>query len=239
MKILLPGLDKQLSFLKNNLIEKPTSVLVVGSSSELIALKLAEIYKCNVELIVEEYESLLISKIIIGESKNVFPKLMNFDATDFNDNQFDLIYAQASITSNRSKIIKEFKRILKLNGFLCVGEIVKLSSNPPKFILDVFNASNLIPLEKEKFISYYDEKNFKLISSDDISFTLREYYLNTIKELETSEKKLNPQEKSYFKKLINRINHESNVYLKLGGKKHIGFITALFKNEVKWKKVTN
>ncbi|MDF1613148.1 methyltransferase domain-containing protein [Stygiobacter electus] len=233
MKILLPGLDKQLSFLKNNLIEKPTSVLVVGSSSELIALKLAEIYKCNVELIVEEYESLLISKIIIGESKNVFPKLMNFDATDFNDNQFDLIYAQASITSNRSKIIKEFKRILKLNGFLCVGEIVKLSSNPPKFILDVFNASNLIPLEKEKFISYYDEKNFKLISSDDISFTLREYYLNTIKELETSEKKLNPQEKSYFKKLINRINHESNVYLKLGGKKHIGFITALFKNEVK------
>ncbi|MEW6004454.1 MAG: methyltransferase domain-containing protein [Stygiobacter sp.] len=233
MKILLPGLDKQLSFLKNNLIEKPTSVLVVGSSSELIALKLAEIYKCNVELIVEEYESLLISKIIIGESKNVFPKLMNFDATDFNDNQFDLIYAQASITSNRSKIIKEFKRILKPNGFLCVGEIVKLSSNPPKFILDVFNASNLIPLEKEKFISYYDEKNFKLISSDDISFTLREYYLNTIKELETSEKKLNPQEKSYFKKLINRINHESNVYLKLGGKKHIGFITALFKNEVK------
>lgn len=233
MKILLPGLDKQLSFLKNNLIEKPTSVLVIGSSSELIALKLAEIYKCNVELIVEEYESLLISKIIIGESKNVFPKLMNFDATDFNDNQFDLIYAQASITSNRSKIIKEFKRILKLNGFLCVGEIVKLSSNPPKFILDVFNASNLIPLEKEKFISYYDEKNFKLISSDDISFTLREYYLNTIKELETSEKKLNPQEKSYFKKLINRINHESNVYLKLGGKKHIGFITALFKNEVK------
>lgn len=233
MKILLPGLDKQLSFLKNNLIEKPTSVLVVGSSSELIALKLAEIYKCNVELIVEEYESLLISKIIIGESKNVFPKLMNFDATDFNDNQFDLIYAQASITSNRSKIIKEFKRILKPNGFLCVGEIVKLSSNPPKFILDVFNSSNLIPLEKEKFISYYDEKNFKLISSDDISFTLREYYLNTIKELETSEKKLNPQEKSYFKKLINRINHESNVYLKLGGKKHIGFITALFKNEVK------
>ncbi|MBR7513111.1 hypothetical protein KC219_23420, partial [Mycobacterium tuberculosis] len=89
----------------------------------------------------------------------------------------DLIYAQASITSNRSKIIKEFKRILKPNGFLCVGEIVKLSSNPPKFILDVFNASNLIPLEKEKFISYYDEKNFKLISSDDISFTLREYYL--------------------------------------------------------------
>ncbi|MFZ5947355.1 MAG: methyltransferase domain-containing protein [Stygiobacter sp.] len=233
MKILLPGLDKQLSFLKNNLIEKLTSILVVGSSSELIALKLAEIYKCNVELIVEEYESLLISKIIIGESKNVFPKLMNFDATDFNDNQFDLIYAQASITSNRSKIIKEFKRILKPNGFLCVGEIVKLSSNPPKFILDVFNASNLIPLEKEKFISYYDEKNFKLISSDDISFTLREYYLNTIKELETSEKKLNPQEKSYFKKLINRINHESNVYLKLGGKKHIGFITALFKNEVK------
>lgn len=233
MKILLPGLDKQLFFLKNNLNNKPTSILVVGSSSELIALKLAEIYKCNVELIVEEYESLLVSKMIIGDSQNVFPKLMNFDATDFNDNQFDLIYAQASITSNRSKIIKEFKRILNQTGFLCVGEIVKLSANPPKFIIDVFNSSNLSPLEKEKFISYFEEKNFKLISSDDISFTLREYYINVIKELETSERKLSAQEKSYFKKLINRINHESNVYLKLGGKKHIGFITALFRNEEK------
>ncbi len=233
MKILLPGLDKQLSFLKNNLSERPTSILVVGSSSELIALKLAEIFKCNVELIVEDYESLIIAKIIIGESKNVFPKLMNFDATDYNDNQFDLIYAQASITSNRSKIVKEFKRILKQNGILSIGEIVKLTSNPPKFIIDVFNASNLSPLEKDQFITYYQDKNFKLISSDDISFTLREYYINTIKELETSEKKLNPNEKSYYKKLINRINHESNVYLKLGGKKHIGFITALFLNEVK------
>lgn len=233
MKILLPGLDKQLSFLKQNLAVKPTSILVVGSSSEFIALKLAEIYKCNVELIVEEYESLLNAKIIIGETKNVFPKMMNFDTTDFYDNQFDLIYAQASISSNRSKIIKEFKRILKPDGFLCVGEIVKLSSNTPKFILDVFNSSNLTPLEREKFISYYEEKNFKLISSDDISFTLREYYINTKTELEAIEKNLDNHEKSYYKKLINRINHESNVYLKLGGKKHIGFVVALFKNEVK------
>lgn len=234
MKILLPGLDKQLLFLKNNLKIKPTNVLVVGTSSELIALKLNEIYNSKVELIVQEYESLLNSKLVIGETSNVVVKMMNFDSTDYESNQFDLIYAQASISSpNRSKIIKEFKRILKPNGFLCLGEIVKLTDLPPKFINDVFISSELSPLTKNEIVSYYKEKNFNVISTDDISYTLREYYINTMNELEKSERNLNSQEKSYYKKLINKINHESNVYLKLGGKKHIGFyVLFLIKEEV-------
>ncbi|MCX7874528.1 MAG: class I SAM-dependent methyltransferase [Melioribacteraceae bacterium] len=232
MKVLLPGLDKQLHFLKNNLTQKPSSILIIGSSSESIALKLSEIYKCRIEIIVEEYESLLNSKLIIGNNENISVKMMNFDSTDYNDSEFDLIYAQASISSViRSKIIKEIKRILKPKGFLCIGEIVKLSSNTPKFINDVFASSNLSPIEKDKLNSFYFEKGFNVIASDDISFTLREYYINTVNELESTEKKFTNQEKSYYKKLINRINHESNVYLKLGGKKHIGFVVALLQRE--------
>lgn len=232
MKILLPGLDKQLAFLKKNYDEKPNSILVVGSSSELIAIKLAEIFKCNVELIVEEYESLLAAKLLIDDSENIFPKIMNYDSTDYHDNQFDLIFAQASVSSNyRTKIIKELKRILKPSGYLCVGEIVVTSKEVPKFIQDVFNNSSLVPIQKENIISFYQERNFTLIARDDLSYTLREYYIETIREYEKAEVKLSNQEKSYYKKLINKISHESNVYLKLGGKKHFGFEVLLLQKE--------
>jgi ubiquinone/menaquinone biosynthesis C-methylase UbiE len=234
MKILLPGLDKQLAFLRKNYYERPSSILIVGSSSESIAMKLAEIYKCKIELIVEEYESLLAAKLLIGDSEYVFPKMMNFDSTDFNDAHFDLIFAQASVSSNnRTKIIKELKRILKPNGYLCVGEIVSLSKDTPKFINDVFSSSSLAPIHKENIISFYQERNFALIAHDDLSYTLREYYIETIKEFEKAETKLSNQEKSYYKKLINKISHESNVYLKLGGKKHFGFEVLLLQKEVK------
>ncbi len=60
---------------------------------------------------------------------------MDFSITDFNDAVFDIVYAQASISSKmRNKIIKEIKRILKPEGILSVGEITSLKSSPPIFV---------------------------------------------------------------------------------------------------------
>ena len=39
--------------------------------------------------------------------------------------------------------------------------------------------------------------------------------------------KLGESEKAYHKKMLNRISHESNAYLKLGADKFIGFVSLL------------
>ena len=230
--ILLPGLDEQLSFLRKNTAIQINQALVIGSGSEKIAKQLSKIYSCEVDLIVENYESLLNSKIILGETEKIKPFLMNFEITDFDSSHFDLIYAQGSVSlTNRNKIIKEIKRILKPGGLLCVGEIVSLKKEIPSFIKNIFDSSNLLPLFVDDLEKYYAARKFKVVSQQNLSETFREYYLQSAALLKGIENALTDQEKSYYKKLLNKVSHESNVYLKLGGNKHIGFISLLLEKE--------
>lgn len=230
--ILLPGLDEQLSFLRKNTAIQINQALVIGSGSEKIAKQLSKIYSCEVDLIVENYESLLNSKIILGEPEKIKPSLMNFEITDFDSSHFDLIYAQGSVSlTNRNKIIKEIKRILKPGGLLCVGEIVSLKKEIPSFIKNIFDSSNLLPLFVDDLEKYYAARKFKVVSQQNLSETFREYYLQSAALLKGIETALTDQEKSYYKKLLNKVSHESNVYLKLGGNKYIGFISLLLEKE--------
>jgi ubiquinone/menaquinone biosynthesis C-methylase UbiE len=175
-QILLPGLAKQIEFLENNLDFHPESILVIGSSSEIPAIELASIYNSKIELIVEEYESLLNSKLILKNNESVNLKMMSFETTDYRDGEFDLIYAQASISLvNRNKIVKEIKRILKPGGYFCTGEVVLLTKEPPRFIHDIFEASSMLPLYYENVDKYYGERKFSLIASENLTSTLKEF----------------------------------------------------------------
>lgn len=230
MKTILPGLNNQLEFLKKYLLIKPESVLVIGSASENIAKSILSHYQCEVELIVGDYESLMNSKLILGNESGINPKMMSFDSTDFRDNQFDLVYAQASISlNNRNKIIKEIKRILKPGGYFCVGEITSLSKEVPTYIADIFETSDMLPLFTDDLSKYYLERNFKVCNKINLSNTLKDYYSISMNSLKEVFKTLGEKEKSYYKKLINKINHESNSYLKLGGHRHIGFEVLLLR----------
>lgn len=227
-QIFLPGLNRQIDFLIRNTSKSFTSILVIGSSSEQIATKLKSKFNCKVELIVSEYESLMNSKLILSGNDAIVPRLMNYDSTDFADKQFDLIYAQASISIvERNKIVKEFKRILRPDGLLCLGEITLLKKDQPPFIKNIFDSSNLLPLCTDEIEKYYGERNFRVIASENLSGTLVNYYAMNVDQLKSSTAKFTDQEQSYYKKLINKISHESNVYLKLGGDKYIGFEVLL------------
>ncbi len=228
--ILLPGLEKQSEFLQKNLSTKIESALVIGSASENLAGLISQKYECKVDLIVEDFESLMNAKMFMDERLNVNVSLMNFDLTDFADESFDLVYAQASISlKKRNKIIKEIKRILKPNGFLCVGEIVALKKDVPQFVKDIFDSSNLSPLFIDEVENYYKERNFKIAEQKNLTSTLKEYYNQCSELLKNRKEELTEQEQSFYKKLINKVSHESNAYLKLGGDKFIGFRVLLLK----------
>ncbi len=230
--ILLPGTDQQLKFFINNSGIKDKSILILGSNSEKIAQKLTSL-GAKVSLILEDNDSLLNSRLILTENKDINLKLMEFTNTDFNDESFDSIYAQASISnSRRNKIIKEIKRILKPEGLFCVGEIVSLNKNVPSFVKDVWNASNIIPLDIYELNEFYTSKGFNIALERDLSKTLKDFYTGIQRQLNVQDDVMDEDERKSYKKLIKKINHESNVYLKLGGENFMGYKILILRKEV-------
>jgi SAM-dependent methyltransferase len=228
--ILLPGLDRQLNFFLKNVNLENKSVLVVGSSSEDIAKKLCSSSGARVELIVEDYDSFMNSRLLIGNADEVHVGMMDFEFTDFQNDQFDIVFCQASIIGSRRKgIVKELKRLLKTGGILCVGEIMKLENELPQYVSDIFEASDIDPILYKDLEQYYIDRGFAIMGSKNLSDSLNDYYSLTLGKLEDSKKELEKNELSYYKKLLNQISHESKAYLTQGGDKFIGFKAMIFK----------
>jgi SAM-dependent methyltransferase len=229
-KILLPGLGKQLQFLIDNLKLDGLSILVIGSASENIALELAELSGVKTHLIVEDFDSLMTSNLVIDNNPDVQVKMMDFERTDFAKESFDLVFAQASISlTERNKIVKEIKRVLKPGGILCVGELVTLEEDIPRFVEDIFDNSGMVVLNRFKLNNYYTERGFKILFEKNLTDTLRNYYTINLKKLGSEKEKLGDNEKTYFKKVINKISHESGAFLKQGADKYIGFKAIICK----------
>jgi len=230
--IFLPGLDNQIRFVRRkvDLAEKYT--LTMGSSSEEIVKIFAEETNQKAELIVEDYNSLLNSRLLLGSDKRFNVRLMDYEVTDFEDSTFDVVYTQGGISNpRRNKIVKEIKRILKPEGILCVGEVVNLREDIPPFVQDIYDSSEQEPLLSSQIENYYIERNFEVIEIKDLSFTLDEYYTKNLFELKKSVRDLAENEKSYYKKLINMISHEAKAYLKEGAKDFIGFYSLILKKQ--------
>lgn len=231
--IFLPAGFKQLRLLKSKFIISGKNVLVIGAGSEKIAEKMIDSSAASVKMIVNDFDSLMNSRLNLSKESRIVLEMMEYENTDFSDKEFDLVYAQGSISSfNRSKIIKEIKRILKTDGVLCVGEITSLKKEYPVFIKDIFESSEIIPLLNDSCSTYYTERNFSVLYEQDLSSSLKSFYENASLSLEKSIEKLTDTEKSYYKKLLNKISHESNAYLKLGADKYIGFKMLIMKKTV-------
>jgi len=228
--IFLPGGFKQFRILKTKYILSDKNVLIIGSGSEKIAEKMLEAGAASVKVIVNDSDSLINSRLNLGKESSVIIKMMDFDNTDFNADEFDLVYAQASISlTHRNKIVKEIKRILKTDGSLCVGEITVLTKEYPPFVRNIFDTSDILPLLNEACAAYYSERKFSVLFEEDMSSSLQNFYENTAVTLDESIEHLTDGEKSYYKKLLNKISHESNAYLKLGADKYIGFKMLILK----------
>ncbi len=224
----LPGGDSQLRYTLGNVDIKEKNVLIIGAGSEVIAKELLEAGAKKVELIVEDYDSLLNSKLILDEINSLNPKMMDFELTDFDNDTFDIVFAQASISgSRRNKIIKEIKRVIKNEGILIVGEVIKREKFVPQFVQDMFADSDLAPLFTEEINNYYSHRGFEVRDTMDYSKTLKEYYSTNLEKLTASIKELKDNEKSYYKKLLNKISHQSKAYLKQGADKYIGFYSII------------
>ncbi len=230
--IFLPGTIKQSEILFKSLSQEFSSILIIGPGCEEISNSMAAKYSAGVTIIVDNNDSLLTSRMKLAGQKNTSVKMMDYSNTDFKDSFFDLVYAQASMSNkNRNKIIKEIKRILKSGGYFCNGEIVSLKNPVPAFVEDIWRASNITPITSNDFGRFFTEKGFEIVLEEDLSGTLKEFYLMGSRLLKEKSGELTDEEKSYYKKLLKQISHESNAYLKLGGDKFIGYKMAIMRKE--------
>lgn len=229
-QIHLPGGDSQLRYTLGNVDLRGKNILIIGAGCEIIAKEFLKKEADSVELIVEDYDSLMNARLMLDSDQTLNPKMMDFELTDFADDAFDIVYAQASISgSRRNKIVKEIKRILRKDGFFIAGEIVKLEQLVPQFVQDMFNDSDLDPIFIDDIKNYYRQREFEIRDIMDYSKTLKEYYSTNLEKLSFSMKELNKNEKSYYKKLLNQISHQSKAFLKQGADKYIGFCTIISK----------
>lgn len=228
--IFLPGGFKQFRTLKSKYIISDKNVLVIGAGSEKIAHKMISSGAASVSFIVDNYESLIGARLELSSNDKINVKMMDYDNTDFNNEMFDLVYAQASTsTSNRNKIIKEIKRLLKPGGTFCTGEITALKRDYPPFVRDIFESSDILPLQHNKCSDYFTERKFEILYEEDLSSSLKNFYETAAHSLKDLIADLSENEKSYYKKLLNKISHESNAFLKLGADRYMGFKMMILK----------
>lgn len=230
-KIFLPGGFKQFRILKQKCEIKSKKILVIGESSEKIAEKFIEEEAESVDVIVRDYDSLIQSRLNLEKKEKISIRINDFENTDFQENTFDIVYSQVSISNtNRKNTVREIKRILKPEGIFCITEMTKLQSELPAFVKNIFEQSNINPLLHSEFEEYFISRGFELIYKQDLTSSLTDFYQNIKKELNDFLKSSTENEKALYKKLLNKISHESNAYLKLGANKFIGLNLLILKN---------
>jgi len=212
-----------MKFLEGTAVEDK-EILVIGSNSEEIAQIFIENKAGKVIIIVDDNDSLLRSRFLLSGSKVISIRMMEFSNTDFRDSTFDIVYAQASISRlDRRKILKEIKRILKPDGIICAGEVVNLEKEVPLFIQNLRDNSLIDAPWTGNLNEIYLNAGFDIISEDDLSHRLQNFYRENSALLNENKDELTDQEKSYYKTILKKMSHESNAYLDLGGFKFMGF----------------
>ncbi len=233
-QIFLPGTDRQFAILSSQVNLEGKTILIIGGNTSEVAGEFIESKASHITIIVEDNDSLLQTRMLIKNKENISSKLMEFTSTDFSEETFDIVYAQASIsTTGRNKIIKEVKRILKPSGIFCVGENVIFTQKLPVFVKDIFENSGTIPLLKDEVHKFYSEKNFEVLYEHDLSATLKDFYRTGSSLLNNNINSLSEREKSYYKKILKQISHESNAYLNLGGENYFGFTMLILRKNSK------
>jgi len=223
--ILLPGGSKQLEHLFEQNIPKGEQALIIGPNCESIAARLID-YFTNLFIVTDNYESVMQIKMKLKDEEKVKVKMMDYAHTDFENEHFDLIYAQGSISvPDKKDILKELKRILKSQGLFCAGEIVSLKEPVPGFVADIWERSGLDPVPSSEIKKYYEAKGFEVLSEKDLSDTLKDFY----EKIGNTVAKVSKDEKESDKKYFARMKHESHAYLKLGGDKYIGFKSLIMR----------
>lgn len=222
----LPGLNDQVDFFLRQYKPSAGNILIIGSGTAEIARVIQQHDKGKVVIIVDNNELLLQERLRASTLENVTVRMMDFHNTDFAGEFFDVVYAQASIsTGYHTKIIREIYRILKTGAVFCLGEMYRTTEEIPPGISQVIESGGLRLLDKETIQSLYKAERLHISASKDLSYTLKKVYRFYSRNFNYGLHTLPESEKKLLKKEIARWKHEADTFAKMGGLKYIGYVT--------------
>ena len=228
--VLLPGLDDQSVFLFTNCDVSEKKVLIIGYGCVPIAKKMLSKGAASVEVIIADEEQMLADRLLGSGTENLRIRFMDFHNTDFKDDVFDIVYAQASVsTSKHLKILKEIKRITKPQGFICLGEVVQLTDEVTLSVRHVWEKTNVTLRKIPVIQNDYKETGFEPVVETDLSFTIKYVYKKLLRSMNDTLPEMSEAEKKALKKDIKTYRHEANTYLQFKGDTYTGFIAFLLR----------
>ncbi|MFW7523352.1 class I SAM-dependent methyltransferase [Vibrio ostreicida] len=173
-----PGGANSIQRLAQSAMLSPQSrILEVGTSTGFTAIELARITGCQVDAIDINEESLgearARAKRYGVEDRVTFSKQ---DATmmEFENETFDMVFC-GNVTSymdNKEKVIGEYCRVLKPNGYVAAIPMYYIDTPTTEFVNQVGEAIgvNLTPNYRQDCLNYYQMKPLDICWSEDYQF---------------------------------------------------------------------
>jgi SAM-dependent methyltransferase len=222
---LLPGLNQQFEYLADNYDLTGKKVLIVGTATVRLCSSFLHKEVKSLDIIIDNEEIIMVERMRLPKADNLRIRYMEFSNTDFRDNSFDLIYSQGAVSVHEhNKILAEMHRILKIDGACFIGEIFYTKADIPISIRDGWTAAGLAPMSYGPLSMAISQNGFSIADTTDLSDTLETLYNEYRIILGRESNALDDAERLQFKKDITRMQHESDLYLKLGGKKCSGYM---------------
>ncbi len=226
--IFLPGTDKQIQHLTSKIELKGKKILLIGGGCEEIVKIISQQNPDSIYVIVDDESNLIEYRLKLKGDKKIKITFMDYAATDFHDETFELVYAQSSVSrDDRNSIANEVFRILRKDGVYSVGEIVKLKKDAPAFMKDIWNSGDLSPIFIDELENFYKQNKFDIVDSVNLNSTLRDFYSSADKKI-----KIAVEDEMFSlddKKLLKKFKHEVNAFNKLGGDKIMGYVSLILR----------
>ncbi len=212
-------------------IKNGYNILVASVNLRESLIYIAKNFDCNVFGINEVPQVVMDAKgeiIEAGLEDRVSVKIMSPLSLDFKNEIFDAVITEGILSQyKKSKILKEFSRVLKQNSMIGIADFYWKKTPVPTYVTDAWYIEEGSIDTLDEKIKKLEEYGFRPFYVQDISRELVDYYskfkkiiLNSLKERRFS--------KQEFKEL-KKYKHEVSVFLEQGGDKWMGYVAICAK----------
>ncbi|CUS96899.1 SAM-dependent methyltransferase [Candidatus Chrysopegis kryptomonas] len=212
-------------------IKDGMNVLIASVNLRESVVYVAKNFNCHIYGIYEIPQVVFDAKSEIAEAgldDKVKVKMMSPVNLDFEDEIFDLIISEGILSQyKKSRILKEFRRVLKKDSFIGIADFYWKKTPVPTYVKDAWYVEGGEIETLDEKIKILKDYGFEPTFVKDISDELRVYY-SRFKKIIQSSLKERKFTKSEFKE-VKKFKHEVSVYLDQGGDKWMGYVVIVAK----------